>query len=112
MLKGKPDVIVRLPSERVRKCADLWDRDPREGRRLPSSNRFHTVAARPTGVEIATSPSLTWKGLSLLVTRDSSHVMGASACHDGRGGSWARRFHFGIQLWLGFHSPELSCNAY
>jgi hypothetical protein len=59
MLKGKPDVIVRLPSERVREGANLknsWDRRPRESRRLPSSNRFHTVAARLAGVEIATSP--------------------------------------------------------
>jgi hypothetical protein len=29
---------------------------PRESRRLPSSNRFHTVAARPTPVEIAHVP--------------------------------------------------------
>lgn len=100
---------------RVKTSKKSWDRDPRESRCLPSSNRFHTVAACPTAVEIA---SLTWKvlsQLSLLVTRDSSHVMGASACHDGtvqRGGSWARRFHSGIQLWLGFHSPELSRNAY
>ena len=33
-------------------------------------------------------------------------------CTVQRGGSWAWRFHFGIQLWLGFHSPELSWSAH
>lgn len=95
MLKGKTQCHCPAP-ERVRKGVNLKKvgTGTRRGSwRLPSSNRFHTAAARPTGVEIAHTPlRVTWKGLSLLVTGDQSRVLGASACHDGavqRGGSWA-----------------------
>jgi hypothetical protein len=56
---------------------------PERAGACPHPAGFILLLRPPTAVEIATSPSLTWKGLSLLVTRDLSHVMGASACHDG-----------------------------